>query len=545
MTRKRALWVFLALMGLAVFSEWAALRRAPLQAPLEAVDFRLAAQDFGAGLALATFGLVAWLRQPANRVGALLTAAAVAWFLGTFAESGLTTYADLGSVFVTLHRGPLFHAVLAYPDGRLRGRFDRAVALAAYATGAIAALGESDWATIAVTLLVLAVVARNFARSSVRARLALRPALGVALALAAVLVAGAVDIGGAGTGTDRAVLTAYDAVVASTALWLVVELLRGRWTQSTVTGLVVDLGDATGGPLRDRLAQALGDPSVEIGYRVPGRDGYVDADGRPLALPSGPNEREVTFVGGDTPAAVLVHNPGAVDDPALLEPVAAATRIAVSNVQLHAEVRSRLEDVRASRRRIVQTGDTQRRRLERRLRAGAQARLEIVEQLLDDAADPARSESFEAALAETVAEVQRTREELREFARGVHPAVLTERGLDAALAELCERATVPVELSPCGERFDPLTEAAAYFVCAEALANIGKYSEASQGSILVARVGGRLSVAIADDGIGGAEIGAGSGLRGLVDRVEALGGMLEIESAAGQGTRIRAHLPLD
>jgi signal transduction histidine kinase len=353
-----------------------------------------------------------------------------------------------------------------------------------------------------------------------------------------------VDLRGAGAGTDRAVLAAYEVVIAGAAIWFVLDLLRGRWTQSTVTGLVVDLGGASGAPLRDRLAHVLGDRSVVVGYRVQGRENFVDADGRPVEVPAPHSGRGVTYVGGDERVGVLIHDPGAIDDVALLEPVAAATRLAVSNVQLQSEIRERLDELTRSRRRIVEAGDAQRRRLERQLHDGAMARLDAVTDLLERAPRAAGG-GFESMLAETVAEVGRARDELREFARGVHPQVLSDGGLDAALQDLADRATVPVDLSRCGERFAPAVEAAAYFVCAEALANLGKYAQATRAEITARRVGARLHVVVADDGLGEAQTGAGSGLRGLSDRVEALGGTLHVVSPPGAGTRVEATLPLE
>lgn len=545
MTRRRVFSFAFALVLLGVLAEWAALRRAPLQEPVSALDIRLAVADLATGWVLAACGLVLWSRRPGNRVGPLLTATGATWFLGSIAESGVASYADAGALFVTLHRGPLVHAVLAYPDGRVRGRLALGVVAAAYGTAVVASVGEESVVAIVLAVLFLVVVVDRFARAAARQRVALRPALGAAAAIAAVLTAGSVlDLGGASAATDRAVLAAYEVALGGTALWFMVDLLRGRWTESAVTGLVVDLGGATSAPLRDRLAHALGDRSVVVGYRVPGRDGFVDDDGRAIELPAARSGREVTYVGGDDPVAVLVHDPGAVDDPALLEPVAAATRIAVSNVQLQAEIRQHLDELTLSRRRIVEAGDAQRSRLERQLRDGPQARLATVAELLERAPSDVAG-AFTDILDETLAEVARAREELREFARGIHPPVLTDGGLDAALADLAERAPLPVELSLCGRRCASAVEAAAYFVCAEALANIGKYAEASSATITTAFDGGRLTVSIVDDGIGGADVEAGSGLRGLRDRVEALGGVLTVASPDGGGTRVHALLPAD
>jgi signal transduction histidine kinase len=216
----------------------------------------------------------------------------------------------------------------------------------------------------------------------------------------------------------------------------------------------------------------------------------------------------------------------------------------VANARLQAEVRSQLEEIEASRRRIVEAGDTQRRRLERELHEGAERRLAEVAALLDEAGGGAGAD-FGALLEETRAELERAQTELIEFARGVHPRVLTERGLAAALVDLAGRAPVPVDLAVTESRFPAAVEAVAYFVCSEALTNIGKYAEASRAAIEVIRRDGAVTVSVRDDGRGGARMDAGSGLLGLADRVEALGGRLLVESQLGEGTVVSAQLPLD
>jgi signal transduction histidine kinase len=343
----------------------------------------------------------------------------------------------------------------------------------------------------------------------------------------------------------RDVPWAYEIVVLLIAVALPLDLLFRRWTQATVTGLVVDLGtlDETA-PLRDRLAAALGDPSLEVGYRLADQDAYVDENGRVLPLPDARSSRAVTIVReGDEAIAALVHDGSALDDGELLDSVAAAARIAVANARLQAEVRAQLEEIEASRRRIVEAGDTQRRRLERELREGAERRLAEVADLLDEPGNGGGA-GYTAMLAEAQAELGRAQVELREFARGIHPRILTEGGLVQALADLSSRAAVPVQLAVTDGRFAPPIEAAAYFVCSEALANIGKYAQASRAAIEVAPRDRTLVISISDDGRGGASLDAGSGLRGLADRVEALGGRLEVESPRGAGTILSAELPL-
>jgi signal transduction histidine kinase len=200
------------------------------------------------------------------------------------------------------------------------------------------------------------------------------------------------------------------------------------------------------------------------------------------------------------------------------------------------------DELAASRARIVQAGDEERRRLERNLHDGAQQRLVSLALMLRLAA---RRHPDDAELARMGDELSHALQELRELARGIHPAVLTERGLEPAVRALADRAPVPVELAvSVGERLPGPVEAAAYYVVAEALTNVTKYAGASIVRVRIARRGGHVEIEVADDGVGGAHPNGGSGLRGLADRVEALGGRLEIESPPGEGTTLRAGIPL-
>jgi signal transduction histidine kinase len=549
MTARRAVALTLLPAGLAlgVFAEWASLRSAPFEPPATSSDIRLAAADLATGLVLIACGLVAWERRPESWTGPLLTVSGFAWFLGTFSNSGWPGYAGFGSAFVTLHRGPLVHALLAYPSGRLRRWAEAGAVGLAYVLAAVADAGGTPAAASFLACLVLAAAGYRFAESAGPDRHARLVALAASAAFAAVLVAGAAArLTGAGTSADRGVLWAYQVVLVLIAVGLTLDLLLRRWTQATVTGLVVDLGElGETAPLRDRLAAALGDSSLAIGYRLPDRDAYVDDLGRALELPEAGGDRAVTLVReGDEPVAAMIHDAGALADPDLVDSVAAAARIAVANARLQAEVRRQLDELEASRRRIVEAGDAQRRRLEGELREGAERRLFEVASLLGGLARDGDKSSFSAMLAETRGELERAQAELGEFARGVHPRMLTEGGLRAALTDLAGRAAVPIEVSVVDGRFPVSIEAAAYFVCSEALANIGKYAEASRAAIAVERRDGTLAVSVMDDGRGGASLDAGSGLRGLADRVEAIGGRLHVESPPGEGTVVSAELPL-
>jgi signal transduction histidine kinase len=544
MSRLVRFGLFPAAVALGVFAEWAALRTGPLEAPASSSDVRLAAADFVVGVVLVGCGVVAWDRRPGSRTGVLLAATGFCWFLGTFSGSGWAGFSAFGGLLVTLHRGPLANALLAYPSGRAAARTERVAIVCLYVLSAVAIVADTAVGTLVTACVVFAVATDRYLRSTGPKRRARLLAAVAATTFSAVLVVNAsARFAGAGGGIA---LWAYQIVIVLIALVLLLDLVRERWADATVTGLVVDLGARDErAPLRDRLAAALGDPSLEVGYRLAERDAYVDDSGRVLELPEDGSSRGVTIVPEDgEPLAALVHDSAVLGDAELLDSVAAASRIAVANARLQAEVRSQLKEIEASRRRILEAGDTQRRRLERELHEGAERRLAEVAALLDEAGGGAGAD-FGALLEETRAELERAQAELIEFARGVHPRVLTEGGLAAALADLAGRAPVPVDLAVTESRFPAAVEAAAYFVCSEALTNIGKYAEASRALIEVIRRDGAVAVSIRDDGRGGARMEVGLGLRGLADRVEALGGRLRVESQLGEGTVVSAQLPLD
>ena len=534
-----------AAVALGLYAEWASLRRGPLQVPPTAGEHRLAAADLAVGLLFVVCGLVIWIRRE-SRAGPLFVAVGVFWFLGTFAASGVSGYADFGAIFLTLHRGPLVHALLSYPSGRLERRLERAAVAVAYVLSVVPAIGQTAAGGIVLAVIVLGVGIERFATARGPERRARAAAAVASAGFAAVLVVSAVArAAGSGLAVDRAVLWAYDVVLAGIAVGLTLDLLLGRWVRATVTGLVVDLGETSeAGVLRDRLADALGDRSLVLGYRLDSGV-FVDERGREIELPEGESDRRVTTVtDGGKPVAALVHDAAVLASPDLVRSVAAAARIAVVNSRLQAEVVSQVDKLEASRRRIVEAGDMERRRLEQELREGAEQRLVAVETLLGEAGDRADG-ALAVTLVETHKQLAQTRSELREFARGVHPRVLVDNGLGAALAELAERSATPVEIRVPSARYAAPVEAAAYFVCSEALANVGKYAEASRVVVGIDERDRLLVVAVSDDGKGGASLEKGSGLRGLADRVEALGGRLTVTSLTGEGTRLVAEFPLD
>jgi signal transduction histidine kinase len=302
---------------------------------------------------------------------------------------------------------------------------------------------------------------------------------------------------------------------------------------------------SSAGPVREMLAESLGDRTLSIAYWLPDRQAFVDEAGRPVELPDPGSGRAWTAVERNgVRVAAIVHDAALDTGPELVQAAAAAAALALDNERLKADLRARVEELRVSRVRIVEAADAARRRLERDLHDGAQQQL--VSLALDLRLLKARLRDTEAeplvdALAEKLAVALG---ELRELARGIHPAILTDRGLGPAIEALASRVPVPVSARvDVHERLSGPIEAAAYFVVAEALTNIVKYARATQATVEITREGDEVLVCVEDDGAGGARIGAGSGLRGLQDRLSALDGSLAVDSPRDRGTRLTARIP--
>jgi signal transduction histidine kinase len=504
--------------------------------------------DLAVGWVFMVCGLIAAARRPESRIGLLMAATGFSWFFGNFGGVGLSPLAWLAAQTLYLHRGPLVHLVLTYPTGRHSSWLVRGAVAVGYAAAIVTPVWRSEAGTIILAALLVVLTARQYFRTvgrSRRARLvALLAASGLSLVLggyaAARLAASAAAVSGSS-------ILAYQVTLCAIAGGLLAGLLSAPWERSAVTDLVVELGGARSGSLRDALARALGDPTLEVGYWVPDGGTFVDPEGRSVALPDPGSERSVTMVERDgQPVAVLIHDPAVLDDPGLLEAVSSATQLAASNARLQAEVQARIDDLRASRRRILEAGDEERRRLERRLHDGAERRLTRLAETVSQARgqangiSPATLEKIDRAQGQ----LGGTLEELRELARGLHPRALAELGLDRALASLADRSAVPVELTVRAADLAPGVEAAIYFLCSEGLANIAKYASATRAEISVEIHHNALWVEITDDGVGGADLSGGTGMLGLADRVEALGGSFRVESPPGHGTRLSAEIPI-
>lgn len=538
-----------------------------------------------------TIGLVVWARRPDNRIGILLTAFALSSALAdlkwVFWNHGIPVTVGFA---VSYLYAPLFvHLILSYPTGRLGTQLDRVFVGFAYAFAAAYGLlyllffdpvspndpnfvtcfivrcatpithvatynvrpisHVFDWLALPLALIFLVLLARKLVRSSPGGRRIVLPLSVAAFLIAGQFVAQIVLYGSQRVNTANSSTWFWITNVAGLLLPIVLGagLLSGRSGRSAVADLIVELERTPPGSVRDALARALGDPSLELALWLPERGSYVDTEGQALELPASGSGRAVTVLGSrDAPVAALLHDPVLLERPGLLEAAGAAARLALENERLQAELRAQLAELRASRARIVQAGDDERRRLERNLHDGAQQRLLSLGLALQLARVQIGTEANGASelLADAEDELRAALDELRELARGIHPAILTDQGLAAAVRSLAERSGVPVRIVALPEqRLDESIEAAAYFLVSESLANCAKYARASAVQVSISGRNGDAVVDIDDDGVGGADPAGGSGLRGLSDRVHALDGTFRIESPRGGGTHIHAELP--
>jgi len=323
-------------------------------------------------------------------------------------------------------------------------------------------------------------------------------------------------------------------------------LLNARLARSAVADLLLELPtEPAPADLRDALARALRDPSLDLAYWLPDFGVYVDRDGRPLELPDLDGRATTLIDRNGVHVAALIHDPALADEPELLDGVQAAAGIALENARLHAEVRARLEELRGSRARIVEAAQHERQLLERNLHDGAQQRLIALSldlSLLEGRIDGVPE--VKAGINQARREIAASLAELREISSGLHPAVVSGHGLGVAVEQLAARAPVPVKLTVEVEgRLPEPLEVAAYYVVSESLANIAKHAQAKAARVEILKEHNELVLEIVDDGIGGADSEGGTGLRGLADRVESLDGRLRVWTPRGGGTRVRAEIP--
>jgi hypothetical protein len=434
---------------------------------------------------------------------------------------------DLVEALVFAHRAPLTQLLLLYPGTRIRARTPRVFVGAIWLTSLVYPWGRRDAVTV-VCFVVMMVLTMTVAwpRPDGARRSAILARAGLAL-IWATLAAAALSRSG-GARVDAAFLVAYELAIVAAVAAVVVDDRYRRSRGAIVTNLVVDLGAASPGSLRDVVADAVGDPDMELGLLTP--RGCIDERGRAVPLQAPPGRVTTPLWDGDRQVAVLHHDPALLRNRRLLTPVAALAAVAVANARLEQEVNASIAEVVASRRRLLAVDDAERDRLERQLRQRVLSRLEGAAAIVGDVGSADLRRRFNAAL-DTVSS----------FARGVYPRAVDEHGL-GALGEL-DLATANVVIDVPTTRFPRHIEAAAYFVCVEALTNVAKHAHATTVHVRLRTIDETLTVEVADDGIGGADFALGTGLIGLRDRLEVLGGSLHVASTS-HGTRIRGVLPL-
>jgi signal transduction histidine kinase len=577
---RRALWALAAagfVFGLAVLA---------LILTNDLLELRVAwaAGALVVGWSFIGIGLFAWGRRPDNRVGMLMAATGFAWLVNSAALSDLPLVYTLGSVLGSAFFAVAVHLLLAFPSGRLSSQTERWIVGAAYTLtticvvplwlfadpesldcddcpenvlliedneGLVNFLGSTINLAGAVLIGAMLVVLVRRWRVAPRAqRQFLLPVYSAGIALAILLIVTVVFQAISGRGDELPWIAAM--VPLALVPWLFLgTLIRARVIQSGAVGELIGRLNETPrrGELRDALARALGDPSLELAYWLPDDKRFVDARGHSVELPKPGSGRAVTNVMRDGGyVAALVHDPVLEEQQGHVDAACSAASLALENERLEAELRAKVEELRASRERMLRIGLEERRRLERDLHDGAQQRLVSTALSLRLARERVREEpgSAEDLLSSAGDELEAALEELRELARGIHPAVLSDRGLATAIEALAHRAPLPVELESLpGERLPEAVELAAYFVVSEALTNVVKYAYASYARVSVEHEDGRVVVAVGDDGVGGADPARGTGLRGLADRLGVLEGTLELDSEEGRGTTVTARIPCE
>jgi signal transduction histidine kinase len=523
-------------------------------------------------------GLLAWWRRPSNGIGVLLVGGGAAVLGAGLGNTGVAELIAVGQILATLILAVVVHMLLAFPSGRLPDAASRAIAAAGYVVALVLqaplylfagdpapydllsvadrpdAVEAAEWVQWGAGAAVVAAAATVLTRRLIAASPAQRRVLGP-LGLYGILAVLSVPISGQVlrdvAGVDPVTVAALQvAVLAGIPVAFVLGVLRGGFAR---TGELAELGawlgaeDGGRARLAGALAQTLGDPTLELAFWLPARGGYVDARGAAAELPravSGRAAVEVELSGRRVGA--IVYDASLIGDPALVRAAGRVIAIALDRERLTAELLASRTALRDSRARIVEAGDRERRRIAKDLHDGMQARLVLLalaaQGIAADGAlpDAARGEAgtIRAGLDDAIAE-------LRRLVHGLMPPLLVERGLSAATEDLVDRVPIPADLRllPQDEALPDAVESAAYFVVAEGLANVVKHSRARELSVRLDRADGRLTIEVADDGVGGAAANGGAGLRGIADRLDVLGGRLTVDSPPGGGTRLLAEVP--
>jgi signal transduction histidine kinase len=546
------------------------------------VPIRVASLTIGVLFIVA--GLVGVAQRPQSPVGALLVLVGFLYLIGRLQGADPPVVGLAANLANSVWQGIIFYVTFSFPTGRLRSPVDRVLVLGGFGFTVINNLfvlttspnrvapglnPDNPWFLASPQSLVdlirpvllytgyllifggAAWLTRRWLGASGPLRRVLTPVYVSAMAtsLTAVSLRATVGIVSPSTDATQMVSVALLFAYGLLPIGFLVGLLRAQSARAAVADLVVELGDLPSPPrLRSALADALHDPTLEVITWSGERNAFVDTDGRIAEVPTADADRAVTVLGRHgEPSAVLIHDPAVLDDPGLVAAVGTAVRLTLDIEELETQVGRQIEEVRASRARVAAAADGARQKIERDIHDGTQQRLlgvaiglQGVRGHLDNGSTAAEElddirEQLQAALAE-----------LRELAQGVHPAVLTQHGLGAALRALARRSSIPVELDlqHIDARPAAAVEAALYFIASSALSNAQAHARASRVAIRLRPVDDGVQLSILDDGLGGAREGQGTGLTGMRDRAETVGGKLVIDSPRGGPTEITAVIPI-
>ena len=533
------------------------------------------------GLSFLAAGLAAWHRWPASRLGLLFSIAGYAWLLPNIGNLPYAVTFTFANVVTSVYAASLAHLALAWPTGRLRSRFECGMVITVYAWN----VGQSvvsllfwnpatngcgpgcpanllmvhgsksientfdAWSlipSIAITATILTLIIRHWRTARGWSRRAMTPLLWISFAVVGLSVVQTLDNNLNLPISSFALNEIAPLILLAGPAVFVASTLLVRTARGAIGTAIVDLEPgASPARLRNALAVAMGDSTLQLAFRLPDGSGYADTEGREFD-PARPGPGRATTPLAESGDTLLVHDKALEHEPQLVRLTAAAASLALEHSRLQAEVEAQLEQVRASRARIVEAGDSERRRLERDLHDGAQQRLVTLNLALGMARDRAADADpgLQSLIESASKEAREALVELRELARGIHPAVLTQAGLAGALEALAERSPIPAMIVDVPrQRFAAAIEATVYFVVSEALANVAKHSMARSAQVTIRQLPGRLVATVSDDGVGGAKPELGSGLRGLADRVASAGGVLRVDSPPGSGTRLEADIP--
>jgi signal transduction histidine kinase len=525
----------------------------------------------------AAAGALAWWRRPGNYLGAIMLLGCLSLLVAGLANTDVAELIAVGTIGATVILAVVVHLLHAFPSGRLRGAWSRATVWAGYLVCLVLQvplylfapapephhlLGLVDrpdiaeaggWvqavAGAAVMVATTVILALRLERTDPMRRRVLVPlyAYGIAVVLfipvSAQILMPLLDL------TSEAVTVLQLLAIGGIPIAFALGVLRGGYARTgQLDELGTWLGTAADHPgVREALARTLGDPSLRLLFWAPDEDGYVDAAGRRAELPAADDGSDAVEIElDDRLVGAVVFDATLLDDRELVRAAGRVVALAVDRERLTAALLASEEALRRSRERIVRAGDLERRRIAQNLHDVLQTRLVLLalqaQQIAGDPSAPDRVAQCATALR---ASIDDAAAELRHFVHAVMPAALVERGLSVATEALVDRVPIPtkLQLGVPDRRMPMAVESTAYFVVAEALSNAVKHAGAHQLSVGLQWCDDRLVIDVQDDGVGGASIGDGLGLRGMADRVDVLGGRLRLDSPPGGGTHLVAELP--